>query len=126
MDTLEMKWIPRMFIEDPEEYEMVTGATEDDMETAHTSWEDCIEFEPPDSRESFRFMESFVNTIPDEKLQLKLVHALNNRKPFANFKHLVENSRYREAWFEFKKKKLEEFTFDIIEAKLMNEEYGTP
>ena len=32
----------------------------------------------------------------------KLLNALNNRKPFANFKNIVETSSFRQAWFDYK------------------------
>ena len=51
-------------------------------------------------------------------LQNKLISALNNRRPFANFKVLVENSEYREQWFEFRQKAYELHVWDLIKVDL--------
>jgi hypothetical protein len=54
-----------------------------------------------DSTHSFQVMERFTNQINSDYLREKLENALNRRKPFSNFKYLVEQSEYRQAWFDY-------------------------
>ena len=78
------------------------------MNLRYETWEKCITVEPRESRESFAIMEDFVSGIDDKNLKNKLINALSNRKSFANFKMLVEQSKFREQWLAFKQQKLEE------------------
>ncbi|MGJ7027558.1 UPF0158 family protein [Petrimonas sulfuriphila] len=81
-------------------------------------WLIFIEFTPPDSHESFRIMEAFAERLKNaDKLKNKLIDALNNRKPFANFKNIIDNSDHRQDWFDFKVRWLE----NSVAAQLMEE-----
>jgi len=51
-------------------------------------------------------MEGFFESVEDLEFKVKLQHSLNNKKPFQNFKRLVDNSYYRQDWFDFKQKTL--------------------
>ena len=62
-------------------------------------------------------MEEFVEEVPDGKFQNELINALNRKRPFANFKHLVENSEYRQNWFDFKQNYLEEHVYEIFQME---------
>ena len=76
------------------------------------------EIEGPTSRESFSIMEAFVDYIDSKSLKIRLLQALEGRKPFANFKLQIDNSgTYREIWFEFKRNWMNEF----VSEKLHNE-----
>jgi len=79
------------------------------------TWEKVITIEPLESHESFEIMKRFVNKVPNEKLQNKLWNVLEHRKPFANFKNLIDNSDYRQDWFDFKQSCLEEHVFEILQ-----------
>jgi hypothetical protein len=115
--TLKIEDIPKDLIhdiyeeEEEEEEELRFGLQ-------FNKWENCITIEPPESHESFEIMEGFVNQIPNGPLKSRALYALQNRKPFANFKTLIENSQLRASWLDFKKKKLEEYVWD----NLCNEE----
>jgi wyosine [tRNA(Phe)-imidazoG37] synthetase (radical SAM superfamily) len=67
--------------------------------------EDCdnyIVFEGMETHESSRVMEDFAHSVEDNKLQAKLFNALNRRKPFANFKNVIDESGdHRQKWFDF-------------------------
>ena len=77
-------------------------------------WEDLIEeieknknqywrFEQMETYESFRVMEKFAEQLDNDNLKDKLFRALNKRKPFQNFKYIVDNSgEYRQKWFQFR------------------------
>ncbi len=43
------------------------------------------------------------------QFQDKLFDQLSNRKPFQNFKFMIDSSEYRQDWFDFKKKGYIEF-----------------
>jgi hypothetical protein len=89
-----------------------------DMKRINAEWNKVVRIEQPHSNESFRFMESFVNTLSDAKLRQSLSNALQRSKPFKNFNTIVHNSTAREAWFAFKQKCLEEYVFDEIRTKV--------
>jgi len=59
-------------------------------------------------------VERFVEQITDKKLKMELENVLANKKPFQNFKHSIDNSDYRQKWFDFKQRELEK----IVEKKL--------
>ncbi|TNE81477.1 MAG: hypothetical protein EP332_03550 [Bacteroidetes bacterium] len=60
-------------------------------------------FEPMNSTEAFRVMEHFAESLSDAPFASKLYKALANRRPFQGFKLLVDQSDYREQWFDFKR-----------------------
>lgn len=65
-----------------------------------------IEIEEMDSRESFRVMEEFAESLETSTTKIKLITALEGHKPFANFKHQIENSGdFRQLWFAFRREK---------------------
>lgn len=78
-------------------------------------------FEPLESHESFEIIRKFTDSLEDKKLQKQLANALNNRKPFANFKFIIDNSKYRQDWFDFKKRCLEEHVKELLLQKLEEE-----
>jgi len=79
-------------------------AWKDDIEEIDANWKDYIEFEGMNSRESFKIMADFAESIDNVKLQDRLINALNKSKPFRNFKWEIDNSGdHRQEWFAFKK-----------------------
>ncbi|MDZ4204490.1 MAG: UPF0158 family protein [Bacteroidales bacterium] len=117
-DTLEMEDIPQHILNDPKEFEATTGVSLEEEELKHEEWESFFVFEPLDSTESFNIMEQFAKNLKDARLKAKLYHALNHRKPFANFNALIDNSKYREDWFSFKKQMLENHVKQLIFEKI--------
>lgn len=101
-DTLEIEDIPQEFADNFHEMEMTTGITEEELNLKHSEWENGIEFYPLESSESFRIMENFAEQLTDKALKNKLINALQNRKPFANFNRIIHNSDCRQDWFDFK------------------------
>jgi len=117
-DTLEVEDLPEIMIQHPEEFELMTGESADSLELKHKNWTNCIEIEPMESYESFKVMEYFIDEVQDYKLKEKLINTLNRKKPFANLKFLVENSNYRQQWFDFKQKYYENYVWDMIRIDL--------
>ena len=71
-----------------------------------------------ESHDSIKIMENFVDEVNDIMLQEKLINALNRKKPFANFKYLIEDSDYRQQWFEFRQAQYELYVWDIIKTDI--------
>ena len=97
----------------PNRYEFGdTDAFDEDLSEIKKNSKRYLKIEPPMSGESFRIMEAFIYSLPDQAqgLKTRLIRALNNRKPFRNFKEVIDNSgQYREQWFAFKNQELIEF-----------------
>jgi hypothetical protein len=105
-DTLEMIEIPKEleYAYSEEEIEELYGETFRKVEAI----ENKIEFEPLYSSEGYRIMELFADKMESTKFQNQLYKALSRKGPFANFNNLVQNSEYREKWFDFKINYLEQ------------------
>ena len=61
-----------------------------------------IRFEKMDSTQGFRVMENFANSLTDDNFRTRLFELLSERKPFSKFKMAIDNSNYRQNWFQFK------------------------
>jgi hypothetical protein len=69
--------------------------------------ENYLLIEPPNSFESFNIMQDFIESVDNIDLKNKLSEAIRKRKPFSNFKLIIDTSGdYRTKWFQFKKDKL--------------------
>ncbi|QCE40020.1 UPF0158 family protein [Psychroserpens sp. NJDZ02] len=75
---------------------------------------DFMKFEPLESFESFKIMERFIEQLADDDFKMELENVLTNKKPFQNFKHKIDQSEFRQSWFEFKQSALEK----IVENQL--------
>jgi len=65
-----------------------------------------IEIEKMNSTQSFDIIEEFIDTLQNSSTKIRLLRAIEGRKPFANFKHQIENSGpERELWFAFRREK---------------------
>ncbi len=95
--------------------ELVCFPDPDDPNVEEELWETEIEkvekeaknyhrFEPMNSTEAFRVMEHFAESLSDAPFASKLYKALANKRPFQGFKLLVDESDYREQWFDFKRR----------------------
>lgn len=80
------------------------------------NWEHSIRIEPLDSQQSFNIMERFIeNCIPDnDTIKSRLWNAISKRKPFQNFKSIIDNSKYRQHWFDFKQAQMERFVLEQL------------
>lgn len=111
-DTNETVFIPNPasweYFEEPD---MVTKELE-----KVDSWERRIKLAPPESFESFQFMESFIDELPENEsiLRNKLISAFSHSHPFARFKAAIDNCPYRQEWFDHKQRCLEKYVRDEI------------
>lgn len=121
-ETLEVEEIPKGMVDGFSDFslnsELEEDEDEDEQKILHQDWETCITVEPRESNESFKIMEKFVDEVNDKNLKNKLINALNNRKPFANFKNIVESSDHRKEWFAFKQRQLEILVWEELEFQL--------
>ena len=81
------------------------------------SWGDehTILIEKPTSRDDFKVMQAFVEKcVPEGRVKEDLEEVLLRSKPFRNFSAIVENSKFREAWFDFKQEALEDYVRERI------------
>lgn len=117
-DTLETDDVPKGLIDDPYEMEVSTGISLEEWNFKNTQWEKCITIEPLSSNESFHIMEQFTNRLTDIKYKERLCEVLHERKPFANFKRVVDNSPFRQDWFDFNNKCLQQHVRAIITQQL--------
>lgn len=80
------------------------------------NWVNVIRIEPPQSWQSFKIMEDFIETCisDNDSVKKRLWNALSKRKPFQNFKFIIDDSQYRQCWFDFKQSKLEQFVLEEL------------
>lgn len=72
------------------------------MDKIDNDFDNYVRFEKMSSRQGYGVMEDFALSLNDENFKKKCLNLLQRRKPFHNFKDLVEFSDYREDWFAFK------------------------
>jgi len=99
-----------------------------DLEKLDNNFGDYIEIEKPNSSDSFEIMANFTERLNDnEKLKNELTKALNKKKPFREFKFVIDNSGvYRQQWFDFKNAQLKQWVTDKLnEATYDNRENGS-
>ena len=101
-------------INHPYEFEALTGGTFEDWDLKHDDWKSCITIEPLESHESFQIMEQFANKMDDINFREQLINILNRKRPFANFKAIIENSHHRQNWFDFKTRRLENHVKELL------------
>lgn len=65
--------------------------------------QDFYEVERWTSSEAFDVMSEFAEQLGDRSLQNRLFEALRRRKPFREFKFVIDNAgNFRQEWFDFK------------------------
>ena len=110
--TQEVLTIPNLSnIYDEEEF---NEAFQVNLEKINNRKGDYIKFEVLESFESFKIMERFIDQLTDKHFQTELENILQRKKPFQNFKYSIDNSDFRQKWFDFKQKELEK----IVENQL--------
>lgn len=112
IETKEIKSIidfDRFVDADPESWK-------DDIKEIEKNSDKYFQFEKMDSRESFRVMEEFLETVEDDELRKKLELGLSLSKPFRNFKDIIDDDfEYRNKWFAFKDARYIEFVKEQLE-----------
>ena len=107
------------FDEEDDEFEIddVAKSLKEDLNKIE-GWESSIVINPLEPHESFKIMQSFIDkTIPEGNIQEKLIGALNRKRPFANFRNLIDNSDYLQDWCDFKQNYLEEHVYEMFQIE---------
>ena len=95
----------------------------DDRKKINDNPDEYYGIEKMGSRDSFSVMEDFIYTVDSDKLKEELIRALNYKKPFRQFKYVIDNSgEYRQKWFDFKSKKMVDWVIAELDMINMNEE----
>lgn len=73
------------------------------MDKVEENEDKYIEFRPLSTRDNYNLMVEFTSTVNHHQLQKRLINALENKRPFFNFKHRLDYAiEYREKWFKFR------------------------
>ncbi|WP_245577825.1 UPF0158 family protein [Gelidibacter mesophilus] len=96
---------------DEDEFRNAFGA---ELKKVKKNKAELIKIEVLESSESFKIIERFIAQIADKQFQAELENILERKKPFQNFKNRIDNSVYRQNWFDFKQNELEK----IVETQL--------
>jgi hypothetical protein len=118
-ETDEIKSLPNFDSNPDADEEMWQNVSEE----IDSNFDQYIEFDKMPTHESFQLMTDFIDTVADKKVQDLLIIALNKKKPFWNFKYVIDNSgEYRQKWFDFK----EQESCKWIENQIadLNEKYN--
>ncbi|MGJ8760418.1 MAG: UPF0158 family protein [Polaribacter sp.] len=89
---------------DEEEFKEAFGEALEKLEQHKT---DFIKIKSLESFESFKIMEDFAAQLNDLNFKIELQAILQRQKPFQNFKHQIDQSNFRQNWFDFKQHELE-------------------
>ena len=101
-----------MFVPDALRYQAIDiDAWTDEMQKLDNNFGGYKEIAQLESRDSFEIMADFVGTLSDSnRLKYKLIDALNKKKPFREFKLLIDNSdEFRQKWFDFKNFRIQQW-----------------
>ena len=83
---------------------------EEDLDELENNFYEYYEVEKWTSSQAFEMMCEFTNRLTDKNLRRRLIDALEKRKPFREFKSVIENSvNSSEEWFDFKNSWQREF-----------------
>ena len=84
--------------------DMDTDAWQEDIDRVFADRNNYKKMEGMDSSDSFSVIEDFVFSLENGFVKTQLIQAIEGRKPFANFKHQIDNAGdYRDQWFKFRK-----------------------
>ena len=100
-----------IFVPNNDQHDMDTSAWTKELKRLENNFMDYCEIDAMESGDSFQVMVDFTEQLVATKLKEKLVKALNKKKPFREFKFVIDNSgKHRQEWFDFKNKRYYEWT----------------
>jgi hypothetical protein len=100
-----------LFVPDDNDYsDFDTEAWAEELEQIENNATDYYEIDKWTSSEAFEIMSEFTDQLTDNNLQSRLLDALGKKKPFREFKFVIDNSGdFRQMWFDFKNKWQQDF-----------------
>ena len=94
----------------PGEYYEMTGTDQEGQNEIENNSSDYLKIDQMSSHKAYQIMAAFTYEVSDIRIRVKLMDALEKRKPFQNFKYEVDyNEEIRQQWFKFKAKKYIEY-----------------
>ena len=102
---------------DPDNEYFDPGAWQGNIDRIEADWENYQRFEKMDSRQSFRVMEDFAETVTEIGFRSRLLGLLSGPRPFSKFKRAIDSSRYRQDWFAFKERAYINWVHQQIEGQ---------
>ena len=87
----------------------------EEVDKVETDFLNYVEFKPMPSYQSYQVMEDFAEALPDKRFKGRLLQLLSERKPFSKFKWAVDNSDYRQDWFDFRDQAYFEWVKEQVE-----------
>ncbi len=95
---------------------------EEELEEIESNFDKYVKIEKMPSRDSFEMMVDFVEEVSNKRIRARMVNALERRKPFANFRQVVDsNETVRQQWFKFRDDTYQEWVrkqlADILESE---------
>ncbi len=119
IETNQLLFYPEMLDFDDEDHAQYWENEVEEMTTNFSSYQ---EIEKPNSAKSFTIMEDFADSHPlDPAFRIKLKTVLELKKPFANFKICIDQSDYRNDWFEFKNNWMQNWVQSQLKRYLKDE-----
>lgn len=112
-------------IESPSYFDPETGQVihpmDDDLELDEESDVEiddrCIEIPTIDSAQAYRFMEDFVDEVPDAAIQGRLREALSQRKPFHRFQETIaDDRRLQHQWRSYETNREHQLMIEWLES----------
>lgn len=92
-------------------YDIDAAAWQEEFDKLEENFFDFVEIAAMKAHDSFQVMIDFVEGLADTVLQNKLRNALDRKKPFREFKYVIDNvGTHRQHWFDFKNKRYMEWT----------------
>jgi len=88
------------------------------IDKIENNWGDYIRIEPMNSHQSYAVMESFAYQLEADGFRKKLLTSLNRPKPFRNFNYLIQESDFRQEWFDFRQERNIEWVREQISGKV--------
>ena len=80
---------------DPEPWQELTDKIE-------KNWDEYESIEKMDKKAEFQLIEGFAFSVSIGEFRDKILEKISGRRPFQNFKLLIDSSPYRQDWFDFK------------------------
>tara|TARA_B100000745_G_C19954505_1_gene322401 strand:- start:177 stop:584 length:408 start_codon:yes stop_codon:yes gene_type:complete len=95
---------------DPDDPYFEPDPWQETIDKVEEDWDNYDQFEKMTSNQGFEVMKDFADSLKDSEFQEKIYNRLYRPRPFQNFKNLIDNSDYRQNWFDFKAKAYIDFT----------------
>lgn len=100
-----------LFVPDDNNYsDFDTEAWAEELEKLENNFTEYYEIDKWTSSDAFEIMSEFTEQLTDNNLQSRLIYALGKKKPFREFKFVIDSSGdFRQLWFDFKNKWQQDF-----------------